>query len=176
MRRWHGGGRHGAVRRGVAAVAATAVLAGAAGCTGENGDAVAEYTIGQSREDMRAAAAEVGRVLEAELGADGWFRPSEESLGECGDGVGRFRTGNRATMTPVPAERWDEVWSRIRDAVAAHGYTDQTDDPATGGSHFRRLLNAHGDTLTVSVNAGESTVYGGDSACHPGWTEVAREG
>lgn len=162
--------------RAVAAAATAAALL--AGCgTGDDGEEaapVSTYTITQGKETVEAALGEVGRILEDELGADGWRQHDPPQVVHCGEaGSSRYWSGVRSLDVAVAPERWPAVWERILAALESHGFTDTSEDAGgTEGSHFLRIQNGHDDTLTISTTQPNATAYRGDSGCHPGFIEL----
>lgn len=124
-----------------------------------------------ARAALEAGQSEVRRILERELGPDGWTeaRPAQEnSSSSCGGvpDVGKFYAAEMSHSEALPADRWDRVWSEIVRAVKPHGFAPK-EEGAGGSGHYEYLVNEHRDELTVSSQPGIGTGYGGFSVCHP---------
>lgn len=125
-----------------------------------------------ARAALEAGQAEIRRVLEGELGRDGWTetRPAQENASSsCGGtpGVGKFYAAEMSHIEALEGERWDRVWAEIVRAVAAHGFRPVAGGGASGSGHYEYLVNEHRDELTVSSQPRIGTGYGGFSVCHP---------
>lgn len=129
-----------------------------------------------ARAAMEAGQAEIARILEREVGADGWTeaRPAQENASSsCGGepGVGKFYAREMSHPAALDAAAWERAWAGVVDAVAAHGFRpkveEKLDDEDGAAGRFEYLVNEHRDELTVSSAPGIGTGYGGYSVCHP---------
>lgn len=138
-----------------------------------------------SRAALEAGHGEIRRILEAELGVDGWRETREaqevacpsraDATGTLDDGIGKFYAAELRHPAAVTADR-TALWNEIVRAVEPHGFRPkqpESDSPGIGeerdapGEHYDYLINGHLDELTVSTHPEVGTGVGGFGVCHP---------
>ncbi|MFL0578719.1 hypothetical protein [Dietzia sp. 179-F 9C3 NHS] len=130
-----------------------------------------------ARAAMEAGQAEIARILERELGSEGWTeaRPAQENASSsCGGtpGVGKFYAREMSHPGVLGDADRERVWTDVVDAVATHGFRPKDDEAGTADRGprprpFEYLINEHRDELTLSSAPGIGSGYGGFSVCHP---------
>lgn len=138
---------------------------------------VGTIDVAGARAALEAGQGEIRRILEAELGADGWTeaRPAQENVStSCGtsSSVGKFYAREMSHPRALADADWERAWGEIVRAVTAHGFRPKEGGGEggggeTGAERYRYLINEHRDELTVSSLPGIGTGYGGYSVCHP---------
>lgn len=137
-----------------------------------------------SRASLEAGQAEIQRVLEGHLGADGWIetRPAQETAcpGRAGDhggvdvGIGKFYAREMSHPEQLEPADWDLALNEVLRAVGPLGFRLKSSDPTSADEktpappgRYVYLVNGHSDELTLSVHPRIGTGYGGFGVCHP---------
>lgn len=132
-----------------------------------------------SRAALEAGQAEVRRVLENRIGADGWREaraaqevacPSRSDAAGVGDaGIGKFYAREMRHPDALDPAGWDRALEEVLNAVEPHGFRPRPTDegPTRPGIHYVYLVNDHRDELTLSTHPTIGTGYGGFGVCHP---------
>ncbi|PAY22569.1 hypothetical protein CEY15_12730 [Dietzia natronolimnaea] len=138
-----------------------------------------------SRAALEAGQAEIRRVLEGRIGADGWREaraaqevacPSRSDAAGVGDtGIGKYYAREMRHPDALDPTGWDQALDEVVRAVEPHGFRlrptenpEATDEASTRPEiRYIYLVNDHQDELTLSTHPTIGTGYGGFGVCHP---------
>ncbi|MFN3338458.1 MAG: hypothetical protein ACK40Z_02040 [Dietzia sp.] len=132
-----------------------------------------------SRSALEAGQAEIRRVLEGGIGADGWreTRAAQEvscpsrsdATGAMDSGIGKFYAREMRHPDALDPAGWDRALDEVLRAVEPHGFRLEPGDegPTQPEIRYVYLINDHQDELTLSTHPTIGTGYGGFGVCHP---------